>query len=118
MLGVKHCLGKWRHIVEGSEIYVRTDHQSLKGFRTQKNMTKRLTRFIDEIEHFDPIFIYKPGRFHTVPDALSRMPGTREEGDPADTPILYLNVEDEDGGKEEDIPELVAVEEEDGDPGE
>jgi RNase H-like domain found in reverse transcriptase/Reverse transcriptase (RNA-dependent DNA polymerase) len=42
MLAVKHCLNHWRYLIEGSPIIVRLDHESLKGFRTQKHVTKRL----------------------------------------------------------------------------
>src|SRR5947199_7570136 len=74
------------------EFVVRSDHESLKGFRTQKYPAKRLTRFINEIEHFNPIIAYQPGKLQIVPDALSRMPGLREEGEPADTDN-FLTVE-------------------------
>ena len=47
-------------------------------------MTKRLTRFIDEVEHYDPTIVYRPGKLQVVPDALSRMAG-QSEGEPADT---------------------------------
>ena len=93
LLAVKHCLNHWRHLIEGSQIVVRSDHESLKGFRTQKYPAKRLTRFINEIEHFNPIIAYQPGKLQIVPDALSRMPGLREEGEPADTDN-FLTVEE------------------------
>ena len=93
MLAVKHCLNHWRHLIESSPIVVRSDHESLKGFRTQKHVSKRLARFMDEIEHFDPVFVYRPGKLQIVPDALSRMPGLRSEGEPVDSEGL-LEVED------------------------
>src|SRR5947207_3613974 len=84
MLAAKHCLNHWRHFIEGLPITIRSDHESLKGFRTKKHITKRLARFMGEIEHFDPIFVYRPCKMQVVPDSLSRMPGQREEGEPAD----------------------------------
>jgi hypothetical protein len=36
-----------------------------------------------EIEHYDPQIGYRPGRLQTVLDALSRMPGQHEKGEPA-----------------------------------
>jgi transposase InsO family protein/uncharacterized protein (UPF0335 family) len=95
MLATKHCLNHWRHLVEGLSITIRSDHESLKGFRTQKHVTKRLARFIGEIEHFDPIFVYRPGKMQVAPDALSRMPGQREDGEPADSDN-FIAVEDVD----------------------
>jgi len=82
LLAVKHALNHWRHIVEGSEIHVRTDHQSLSAFRS-KTRTRRMERFIGEIEHYDPKIRYRPGPLQTVPDALSRIRGQQEEGEPA-----------------------------------
>jgi len=49
---------------------------------------------MNEIEHFDPVFVYRPGKLQVVPDALSRMPGLRSEGEPADSDGL-LQVEDD-----------------------
>jgi len=93
LLAAKYALDHWRHIIEGSEIIVRTDHQSLRTYRTKKDMTKRLLRFMNDIEHYDPLFTYQPGKEQKVADALSRMPGTRKEGQPADTP-RFLAIEE------------------------
>jgi hypothetical protein len=116
MLAIKHGLSHWRHIVEGAEIIVFTDHESLKGFRTQKHMTKRLGRFMGEIEHFDPLIVYRPGKEQVVADALSRMPGAREDGEPADKELFWVDdddmddddeEEDEDDDEREETPELI-----------
>ena len=48
---------------------------------------------MNDIEHYNPLFTYRPGRLQVVSDALSRMPGVREEGLPADTP-RFLAMED------------------------
>jgi len=89
LLAAKYALDHWRYIIEGSPIFIRSDHESLKTYRTKNPMTKRLVRFINDIEHFDPKFIYRPGHLQKVPDSLSRMPGLKEEGDPADTSHLF-----------------------------
>jgi len=83
LLAVKHALNHWRHIVEGSEIHIRTDHTSLSVYRQKNPMTRRLGKFMEEIKYYDPQIGYRPGRLQTVPDALSRIPGQREEGEPA-----------------------------------
>ena len=90
LLAAKYALDHWRYIVEGSKIFIRSDHESLRTYRTKNPMTRRLTRFMNDIEHFDPTFIYRPGHLQKVPDALSRMPGLIEEGDPADTERLFV----------------------------
>jgi hypothetical protein len=97
LLAAKYCLDHWRHIIEGSPIYIRTDHESLRVYRSKKTMTKRLARFMAEIEHYDPTITYRPGRLQVVPDTLSRMPGLKEEGEPADTErFLEIGEDDKD----------------------
>lgn len=89
LLATKYVLDHWRYIIEGSRIFIRSDHESLQSYRTKNPMTKRLVHFINDIEHFDPKFIYHPDHLQKIPDALSRMPGLKEEGDPVDTSHLF-----------------------------
>ena len=89
LLAAKYALDHWRYIIEGSRIFIRSDHESLQRYRTKNPITKRLARFMYDIEHYDPKFIYRPGHLQKVPDALSRMPGLTEQGDPADTNHLF-----------------------------
>ena len=69
LLAAKYAMDHWRHIVERSEIIIRTDHQSLRVYRTKKDMMKRLTRFMNNIEHYNPLFTYCPEKEHKVADA-------------------------------------------------
>ncbi len=100
MLAAKYCLHHCRHLTEGSPIIVHSDHESLKGFRTQKHVTKRLVRFMNEIEHFDPIFVYRPGNYRS-----SQTPGLHSEGDPADMERL-LEVESHLEGEKPTVSDL------------
>src|SRR5579859_1657502 len=81
LLAVKHALNHWRHIVEGSEIHVRTDHSSLSISRTKTPMTRRLGKSMEEVEHYDPKITYRPSCLKTVSDSLSHIPGQCEEGE-------------------------------------
>jgi hypothetical protein len=36
LLAVKHAMNHWRHIIEGSEIHIRTDHANLSIYRQKK----------------------------------------------------------------------------------
>ena len=110
MLAAKHALDHWRHIIEGSEILIRTDHESLQTFRTKKRITPRLVRFMQDIEHYNPVFTYRRGLLQKVPDALSRMPGLREEGDPADTERFNLIEEPADTEQFYSVQDLLATE--------
>ena len=78
MLAIVYALHKWRGYIEGSPILVRTDHESLKHFLTQKHLGRRLARFADDIAHFDVEIIYRPGKHQLVADALSRRKGHAE----------------------------------------
>ena len=71
--------------IEGSEILIPTDHQSLQTFHTKKHMTPHLIHFMQDIEHYNSVFTYRCGLLQKVLDALSCMPGLGEEGDPVDT---------------------------------
>jgi len=79
LLAAKYILNHWRHFIEGGEIHIRMDHESLRVYRTKRPMTKRLGKFMNEIEHYHPMIEYRPGRLQVVPDALSCMPGARED---------------------------------------
>ncbi|SAM00834.1 hypothetical protein [Absidia glauca] len=81
LLAVLHALRTWRCFVDGRPFVVRTDHNPLKYTRTQATPTPRLTRWMNEIELYDPIIEYKPGSQHVVPDALSRVKFTSPEKD-------------------------------------
>ena len=79
MLALVQAMEHWRHIVEGAKITIRTDHESLKHFRSQKVMSRRLARFIDIVEHFNPTINYRPGKNQQAADSLSRIPGFPSE---------------------------------------
>ena len=81
MLAIVYPLHKWRGYIKGSPILVRTDHESLKHFLTQKNLGRHLAHFADDIAHFDVEIIYRPGRHQLVADALSRRKGHDEMPD-------------------------------------
>lgn len=70
LFGIVSALSHFRSLVEGASTTVVTDHESLKYFRRQKEMTKRLLRFLEDVEHFDPIIVYRPGKENVVADAL------------------------------------------------
>lgn len=75
MLAILYALRVWRCFIEGRQYTVFTDHNPLKYFRTQAKPTPRLTRWMAEIELYDPTILYKPGKENCVPDLLSRRDG-------------------------------------------
>ena len=75
LLAILHALRTWRCFIDGRRYTVFSDHHPLKYFRSKTKPTPRLTRWIAEIELYDPDIQYKPGRENHVPDLLSRRDG-------------------------------------------
>ncbi|KAJ8652138.1 hypothetical protein O0I10_012246 [Lichtheimia ornata] len=73
MLAILHALRAWRCFIEGRPYTVFSDHNPLKYFRTQVKPTPRLTRWMAEIELYDPTIVTWQRK--TVPDLLSRRDG-------------------------------------------
>ena len=72
-----------RPYLEGSHFIVRTDHNALRWMMTLNDPTGRLMRWRLRLLEFDYEIVYRPGRVHQVPDALSRLirAGEDEEED-------------------------------------
>ncbi|KAI0993827.1 hypothetical protein K3495_g14357, partial [Podosphaera aphanis] len=73
-LGIVQALQTWQDWIEGCDIIIRTDHESLAGIRKKSNLPRRMQRFVDILEHFDPTIIYKRGKSNYLADWLSRPP--------------------------------------------
>lgn len=74
---------------------MRSDHESLKYFKTQKEVNRRLARFVYEIEFFNCHIVYRPGKDQLAADALSRKPNTDSDLDPPETQgsLFQVNLE-------------------------
>jgi hypothetical protein len=90
MLAVVYALQKWRGYIEGAPILVRTDHESVKHFLTQKHLGRRLARFADDVAHFEVETMYRPGKHQLVADALSRRKGLKELPDSETLTPLFV----------------------------
>jgi hypothetical protein len=82
LIAIVHALKHFRGYVEGSPILVRTDHESLKYFKSQRHINRRLARFVDEIEFFNVHIIYRPGPEQMAADAMSRKPNCDADENP------------------------------------
>lgn len=90
LLGILHALRTWRCFIDGRPYVVYTDHHPLRYFRTQSKPTARLTRWVAELELYDPEIRYKPGKENHVPDILSRRDGPQCTTTASDMEPAYL----------------------------
>ena len=81
----KECLAvvwavthKCRPYLHGQKFTVITDHSALRWLLNLENPTGRLARWGLKLMEYDFEVVTRPGRVHSVPDALSRLP-TKDE---------------------------------------
>ena len=79
LLGVIWSIKKFRLYIEGHKLEVVTDHSALKWLNNFKNPTGRLARWALELQQWDFEITYRQGKYHNVPDFLSR--GIIEDGE-------------------------------------
>jgi hypothetical protein len=71
-LAIVHAFKVWKCYLEGAETTVQTDHCSLKYLRSQPNLSRRQTRWLEFLEGtFHYTIEYKPGSKNRA-DALTR----------------------------------------------
>ena len=72
MLAIMHALTKLRQYLVGNRFVVKTDHNSLKYFLDQKDLSERQQKWVSKIQAFDFDIEYVKGKRNVVADALSR----------------------------------------------
>jgi hypothetical protein len=72
MLGIMHALTKFRQYLVGSKFVVKTDHNSLKYFLEQKDLSECQQKWATKVHAFDFDIEYVKGKKNIVADALSR----------------------------------------------
>jgi hypothetical protein len=86
LLALLHGLKAFKqYLAGGSQFLVRTDHWALKKLRKHNPSSGRLACWLYKIDsHFIFDVEHRPGRFHKVPDKLSRRPATHLRRSPPD----------------------------------
>lgn len=79
LLGIVFALQKFRTIILGQEIVIRTDHQALTFLKRCRLLNNRLTRWVLFIEQFDYTIEHVKGSENVVADVLSRFPYDRPD---------------------------------------
>jgi transposase InsO family protein len=74
LLAVVASLSQWRHMLAGlpSVITIKTDHEALRYFQTQRQISRRQARWALLLAQYDFVIEYRPGTRAGEPDALSR----------------------------------------------
>ena len=74
MLSIMHDLIKFRQYLVGNKFVVKTDHNSLRYFLTQKDSNERKKKWGSKIQEFDFDIEYVKGKNNVVVDSLSIRP--------------------------------------------
>ena len=74
MLAIMHALTKFSQYLVGSKFMVKTDHNSLKYFLEQKDLSERQYKWVTKVQAFNFDIEYVKGKKNIVADALSRRP--------------------------------------------
>lgn len=101
LLGLLLALQHWKHWVQGTEVTVVTDHESLKGLGTKTDHPPRIMRFLDAIEHYGVRIVYRPGKANVLADYLSRPPS-----DEAVEPAYPVQDEEEEGALDSSMEQI------------
>jgi hypothetical protein len=69
-----HSLTKFRQYLVGSKFVVKTDHNSLKYFLEQKDLSECQQKWVTKVQAFEFDIEYVKGKKNIVSNALSRRP--------------------------------------------
>ena len=72
MLAIMHALEKFRQYLICGKFIVKTDHNSLRFFLSQKDLNDRHQKWVSKLQAYDFDIEYMKGKNNIVADALSR----------------------------------------------
>jgi hypothetical protein len=73
MLAIMHALTKFMLYLVGSRFVVKTDHNSLKYFLDQKDLSERQHKWVSKIQAFEFDIEYVKGKRNVVADAWNSL---------------------------------------------
>ncbi|GAA5974652.1 hypothetical protein JCM11641_007040 [Rhodosporidiobolus odoratus] len=82
LLAVVAALKAWRIELLGEHSTLLTDHDTLRHFRAQPDLSKRQARWSESLADYDYETVYIPGEKNGVADGLSRYPFQMDKEEP------------------------------------
>jgi hypothetical protein len=76
MVAIMHALTKFKKYLLGSRFVVKTDHNILKFFLDQKDLSERQDKWVSKVQAFDFDIEYVKGKKNVVANSLSRRPAS------------------------------------------
>ncbi len=74
LMAVVHALSVWKHYLLGADFVIKTDHQSLRYFLSQRKLSEKQMRWANFLSMFHFQILHTSGNKNVVADALSRRP--------------------------------------------
>jgi hypothetical protein len=72
-LAVVHAINKFRHYITGYEVFVHTDHSTIRFLMNKPITNGRVTRWLLLLQEFNITVLDRPGKDNVVADFLSRI---------------------------------------------
>jgi hypothetical protein len=72
-LAVVHAINKFRHYITGYEIFIHTDHSTIRYLMNKPITNGRVTRWLLLLQEFNITILDRPGKENVVADFLSRI---------------------------------------------
>ena len=73
MAGI-HALSIWKHFLLGADLIIKSDHQCLRYFLTQRKLSEKQYRWANFLSLFHFQIMHMPGHKNVIVDALSQRP--------------------------------------------
>ena len=83
LLIIIRCFEHWRSELAHTKLFIQIfiDHQALKIFMKNKQLTRRQTKYLNILSDFNFKIIFRAGKANIKADALTRMPDSHSEDD-------------------------------------
>ena len=108
MLAIMYAFYEWSHYLKGVKIpmEVLTDHQNLTYFKKPQNLNRRQARWVMDLQEYEFMIKYRPGKANTKANILSQRAGHNQgENDNQGVILLkeelFIRLHDDDSALEE-----------------